>query len=167
MSNLLGTGFIYTAQYFDPAGRLRWAEDVSNTIPQEGVDYFGNLLEGSASVVTPWYMGVFEGDYTPGPSSAAADLTTTIIETTTYDAAQRATWAGVYDGVDRVANAASRAEFVFNQDKRVYGAFLVSTPGKLDVSGFLLSIARFSSPRDIESGGTLRVLGGIRLVPSL
>jgi len=73
----------------------------------------------------------------------------------------------VYDNASRIDNNLNRAEFVFTADKRIYGGFLTSTQAKQDTSGVLLSIARFTSPRDVEAGGTLRVLAGIQLVPSL
>ena len=159
--NILGTGFVYRAEYTAPDGTLGWIEEVHNIIPQGGVDFIAGLLTANVSLVSPWYVGIFENDYAP------VDIITPIGETTAYEAATRPTFAGVYDGASRIDNSASRAEYVFTADKRVYGGFLVSTQAKQDTTGVLLSIARFTSPRDVEVGGTLRVLAGIQLVPSL
>lgn len=165
--SILGTGFVYTAQYFNPAGKLTWEETIHNRIPQEGIDFVAGLLAATVSPITPWYVGVFENDYTPVTSTSAAGLNTVIGETTAYENATRPTWVKVYDDVSRIDNAASRAEFVFTADKRIYGGFLTSTQAKQDTSGLILSIARFTSPRDVEVGGTLRVLAGVQLVPSV
>lgn len=164
--SLLGTGFVYTAQYVGPTGTV-WEEVIGNRVPQEGLDYIARLVTGETSVVAPWYLGVFEKDYAPTNASSAGALATTIGETTAYDAATRPVFQSAYDGVSRVDNSLNRAEFVFSADKRIFGGFLVSTPAKHDTSGSLLSIARFSTPRDVEAGGTLRVMAGIQLVPSM
>jgi len=164
--NILGAGFVYTAHYTGPNGDT-WTEEVHNRIPQEGVDFVAGLLTATVSLVSPWYVGVFENDYTPVDGSSAGALATAIGETTSYEAANRPTFVSVYDGVSRIDNAAARAEFVFTADKRIYGGFLTSTQAKQDTSGVLLSIARFTSPRDVEVGGTLRVLAGIQLVPAM
>jgi len=164
--NILGAGFVYTAHYTGPNGDT-WTEEVHNRIPQEGVDFVAGLLTATVSLVSPWYVGIFENDYTPVDGSSAGALATSIGETTSYEAANRPTFVSVYDGVSRIDNAAARAEFVFTADKRIYGGFLTSTQAKQDTSGVLLSIARFTSPRDVEVGGTLRVLAGIQLVPAM
>lgn len=165
--NILGTGFEYYAELVDSAGRVQWVERVHNLIPQEGVDYFGRVIAGTTPVIQDWFVGVFEADYTPSSSSGAAELATTVGESTAYEAVTRPPWAGSYDSSERVTNAASKAEFVFTENKVIHGAFLVSTGTKHDVSGTLLSIARFSSPRDIEAGSTLKVLAGIRLISNV
>jgi len=165
--SILGAGFVYKAQYFTPKGVLAWEEITCNRIPQEGVDFIAGLLTATVSLVSPWYVGIFENDYTPVGTSSAAGLTTVIGETTAYEAASRPVFTDVYDGASRIDNASARAEFVFTADKRIYGGFLTSTQAKQDSSGLILSIARFTSPRDVEVGGTLRVLAGIQLVPSL
>jgi hypothetical protein len=164
--SILGTGFVYTAHYTGPTG-VTWTEEVHNRIPQEGVDFVAGLLTATVSLVSPWYVGIFENDYTPVDGSSAGALVTSIGETTSYEAANRPTFVSVYDNASRIDNNLNRAEFVFTADKRIYGGFLTSTQAKQDTSGVLLSIARFTSPRDVEAGGTLRVLAGIQLVPSL
>jgi len=164
--SILGTGFVYTAHYTGPNGDT-WTETVGNLIPQEGVDFVAGLLTANVSLVAPWYVGVFENDYSPVTGSSAGALATAIGETTSYVAGARPAFVPVYDGVSRIDNAAARAEFVFTADKRIYGGFLTSTQAKQDTSGLVLSIARFTSPRDVEVGGTLRVLAGIQLVPAM
>ena len=56
--------------------------------------------------------------------------------------------------------------FTLNADKRVYGAFIVSSSTKGSGSGLLLSIARFAVPRDLPSGTEFAVTAGITLVPT-
>lgn len=165
--NVLGAGFVYDLEYRNPDGSLGWTEQVHNLIPQEGVDYVADTLLNSVAQVTSWYLGLFENDYAPGSTSTAAQLVTPIGETTAYDAATRLLWQAVYNGVGRLDNSAARAEFVFTADKTIYGGFLSSQSSKQNTAGTLLSIARFSSPRVVETGGSLRVLAGIDLIPSV
>jgi hypothetical protein len=54
-------------------------------------------------------------------------------------------------------NLASRAEFTFAADTRLYGGFLVSSSAKGGNTGTLLSIARFATPQDVPAGSTFRV----------
>lgn len=165
--NILNAGFVYKVEYRDPDGVLQWEEEVNNLIPQEGVDYVAGTILGSVVQVTDWYVGLFENDYAPSASTTSAQLTTPVGETTAYEAATRPLWQGVYNDISRLDNAASRAEFVFTADKTIYGGFLASQSAKQNAAGVLLSIARFSSPREVETGGSLRVLAGIDLIPSV
>lgn len=165
--SILGAGFVYTLEYRAPDGTLQWTEEVNNLIPQEGVDYFAETLLASVAQAPAWYVGIFENDYAPNSATSAAQLVTPIGETTAYEAAARPLWNAVYDSVGRVDNVTSRAEFVFTADKTIYGGFLASESVKQSTAGTVLSIARFSSPRVVETGGTLLVLAGISLVPSV
>jgi hypothetical protein len=52
-------------------------------------------------------------------------------------------------------NSASRASFVFNATKTIYGAFLVSASAKSATTGTLFSAARFSTSKSVESSDEL------------
>ena len=75
-------------------------------------------------------------------------------------------WTHAYDGVSVVDNLASKAVFTFNATKTIYGAFLVSSSVKAGNTGVLLSIARFSTAKVMESGTVFSVAAGITLVPT-
>ena len=161
-------GFVYTPQIVDTKGRVTWeGEPQTNLIPQVGIDHLVGLLRGSGSLISNWYVGVYEGNYVPTSATTASDLPTNALESVAYSEAARPVWNNTYDGVSVITNRDNRAEFAFTADKRVYGAFLVSVATKGSGSGLVLSMARFASPYDIPAGSTFRLGVSIALVPSV
>lgn len=161
-------GFVYTPQIVDAQGTVLLEGDPqTNIIPQVGIDHFVALLRGTGSLISNWYVGVYEGNYVPTSSTTAADLPSSAMESTAYSEASRPLWNNTYDGTSIITSLASRAEFTFTADKRLYGAFLCSTATKGSASGTLLSIARFSTPYDVPSGSTFRLGVSITLIPAL
>ena len=161
-------GFVYTPQIVDAKGRVTWeGEPQPNLIPQVGIDHLVGLLRGSGSLISNWYVGVYEGNYVPTSATTASDLPANALESVAYSEAARPVWNNTYDGMSVITSLASRAEFTFTADKRLYGAFLVSASIKGSGSGTLLSIARFSTPYDVPSGSTFRLGVSITLIPAL
>lgn len=161
-------GFVYTPQIVDGAGNvLVSGEPTKNIIPQVGVDHLVGLLRGTGSLISSWYVGVYEGNYVPTAATTAADIPTNALESLAYSQSTRPIWNNTYDGVSVITNRDSRAEFAFTADKRIYGAFLVSSSVKGGGSGLVLSMARFASPYDIPNGSTFRLGVSIALVPSV
>lgn len=165
MNSVLGTGFRYQCQAKLPTGEVIEWED-HNLLPQDSVDHIARLILATTSPIGAWYVGIFEGNYTPTSGTSAGDLAGAVGECTAYSAANRPAWAGTYDNVSDINNAASRAVFTMTSDKRVYGAFIVSSSVKGGGSGVLLSIARFTVPRDLPAGTEFAVTAGIALVPT-
>lgn len=165
MNSVLGTGFRYSCQAKLPTGGVIEWED-HNLLPQDSVDHIARLILASTSPIGAWYVGIFEGNYTPTSATSAGDLPGAVGESTAYSGATRPTWSGVYDNVSDLSNAASRAVFTLTADKRIYGAFIVSSSVKGGPSGVLLSIARFAVPRDLPAGTEFAVTAGIALVPT-
>lgn len=165
MNSVLGTGFRYKCQAKLPSGEIVEWED-HNLLPQDSIDHIARLILASTSPIGAWYVGIFEGNYTPTAGTSASDLPTTVGESTAYSGANRPAWSGVYDNLSDLSNAASRAVFTMTADKRIYGAFIVSSSVKGGGSGVLLSIARFAIPRDLPAGTEFAVTAGIALVPT-
>jgi len=165
MKSILGTGFRYTCEATLPSGEVLVFED-TNLLPQVSINHIAGLIQASTTPIGGWYVGLFEGNYTPTNTTTAADLPTNAGECVAYSAATRPTWDDVYDGVSVISNAASKAVFTMNADKRVYGAFIVSASTKGSGSGLLLSIARFTVPRDLPAGTEFAVTAGLTLVPT-
>lgn len=159
-------GFVYHAELVGPDGETLAKSSDCNLIPQVGIDHFVGLLRGTASVISNWYVGVYEGDFVPTSATTSADLQTSAQESLAYSEASRPIWGNSYDGVQLVTNLDSRAEYTFTADKRLYGAFLVSASGKGTATGTLLSIARFASPYDVPAGSTFRLGASITIVPA-
>lgn len=155
-------GFVYTVEQVR-AGEVIHTETVHNLVPDEGIEYLlrGALLSGTPIVA--WYIGIYEGDYVPTPDVTAVNVASASVECSAYTSTSRPAWTGAYTA-GTADNSASRAEFTMNLDKSVYGAFLISNASKGSNTGTLLSIARFTSPKNLESADILRITAGLSLL---
>jgi hypothetical protein len=150
-------GFVYHCEVVAPDGRVLSEIVQKNLIPQVGMDLLAGFIRGQGALVSNWYVGVYAGNFVPSSATAAADLPTNAGEATNYSQATRPLWDNAYDGTSVIGNLASRAEFTFAADTRLYGGFLVSSSAKGGNTGTLLSIARFATPQDVPAGSTFRV----------
>lgn len=160
---MIKLGFVYDFEVLDKHRNLIDRFQVRNLVPEQGLNHILNVVFKSGAQVPTWYLSLYEGNYTPSDDDTAALYPGAATECTAYTSSTRVAWvpgtplAGVLD------NAASKAEFTMNADKTLYGAAMHSTAGKGATTGTLISIARFSSPRVMSSGGILRVAGGLIL----
>ncbi len=155
-------GFVYTVEHIRD-GNVIDTEVVHNLVPDEGIEYIlrGALLSGTP--ITSWSVAIFEGNYTPTTSVTAVTVTAASTECVSYSGTTRVGWTGAY-AAGTADNSASKAEFTMTADKTVYGAFLVSNNTKGGNTGTLLSIARFNSPKSLETTDILRITAGITLL---
>lgn len=156
-------GFVYATEIVLPDGSVSVQVD-NNLLPQAGIDHIAGLLRGTGSLISNWHVGVYEGDFVPTSATTAADLPTNAQESVAYSEAARPLWDETYDGVQLITNFDNPAVFTFTADKRLYGGFLISDSNKGNNAGVLLSIARFSTPRDVPAGSEFRVRISISLV---
>jgi hypothetical protein len=112
------------------------------------------MVHGSTQI-TQWYLGVFEANYTPVSTVTAATITAASTECTAYASATRPTYDEAAAASQVTTNSASRASFVFNATKTIYGGFLVSSSTKSGTSGTLFAAAQFSSSKAVVSGDEL------------
>lgn len=122
-----------------------------NLVVNEGLNHILDVVFHGSTQVGTWYCGVFEGNYTPVATVTAATITAASTECTAYAASTRVEWVEAAASSQSITNSASRASFVFNATKTIYGAFLVSASAKSATTGTLLSAARFSSAKSVES----------------
>jgi len=133
------------------AGRVIDEWDDANLVVNEGLNALLDIMFHGSTQITTWYMGVFEGNYTPVATVTAATITSASTECTAYASATRPEYTEAAASSQSITNSASRASFVFNATKTIYGAFLVSTSTKSGTSGTLFSAARFSTSKAVES----------------
>jgi len=126
-----------------------------NLVVNEGLNNLLSVYFNGGGQTTTWYMGVFEGNYTPVATVTAATIASAATETTAYVSGTRPEYVEAAPSSQSITNSASRASFVFNATKTIYGAFLVSTSTKGGTSGVLFSAARFSASKAVESGDEL------------
>ena len=139
-------------------------EVVDNIIPDVGRDYILNAAMNGGAQFSSWYVGIYEGNYTPLAAETMADFPTSATElTTSYDETAR---VALVDGAlssGLWSNAASPAEFTFNASKTVYGGFITSAPTKGGLTGILLSAVKAGTSKAVVSGDVLKVTAGITL----
>lgn len=165
--NLFGKGFVYEGDILMPDGTVIANGRDLNLVPQVGINHLAALLRGTGTPISSWYIGVFEGNFVPTSATTAANLQINAQESQAYSESARPEWNETYDGVSVITNLNNRAEFSFTANKRLYGAFLISSATKGGDSGVLLSIARFGSPYDVPAGTTFRLAISTTLLPTL
>lgn len=133
----------------------RWSEP--NLVVNEGLDHVLDVHFHGATQVATWYVGIFEGNYTPVAGVTAATITSASTECTAYDEATRVEYNEAAPSGQAITNSANKATFTFNATKTIYGAFLVSASAKSSTSGKLFSAARFSSSKSVVDDDQLLV----------
>lgn len=126
-----------------------------NLVVNEGLNSLLDIMFHASTQVTTWYLGVFEGNYTPVSSVTAATIASAATESTAYSSATRPEYVEAAAASQSITNSASRASFTFNATKTIYGAFLISNNTKSGTTGTLFSAARFASSKAVESGDEL------------
>lgn len=131
-------------------GELLDTDECPNLVVNEGLNHILNTVFNGGTPVGTWYLGVFEGNYTPVATLTAATVTAASTECTAYDEATRQEYVEAAASAQSITNSASKAEFTFNASKNIYGAFLVSASAKSATTGTLMAAARFSSVKAVE-----------------
>lgn len=127
----------------------------SNLVTNEGLDHALNVIFNGATQVATWYIGIFEGNYTPVAGVTAATITSASTESTAYDESTRVAYVEAASTAQSTTNSASRATFTINATKTIYGAFLVSASAKSATTGTLFSAARFSASKSVVDNDEL------------
>lgn len=147
-------------------GKLIGRDISSNIVTTEGLNYLLSVGLAGGSQVSPWYIGLFEGNYTPVAGLTAATFTSAATECTAYDEAARVAYVEGTPSGGVLDNSASRAVFTMNATKTVYGGALLSVSTKSSTSGTCLAAARFSSSRAVVDDDELSVRYSLTLTSS-
>lgn len=138
-------------------------ERIHNLMPVEGLNHTLSVTFAGGSQVATWYVGLFEGNYTPLSTDTMATFPASSTECTAYDESVRQTWVESTPAAGATTNSASKAEFTMSATKTVYGAFISSSSVKGGTSGVLASAAKFSAAKDVDDGDILRVTASISM----
>lgn len=150
-------GQIIRGGYFDDRGIWHRGSEIidefddKNLVTNEGLNDNLNAFFNAGTQRTSWYLGVFEGNYTPVATVTAATIAAAATESTAYASATRPQWNPASPSAQAITNSASKASFVFNATKTIYGAFLVSSSTKGGTAGVLWSAARFSVAKAVQN----------------
>lgn len=157
-------GFIWTLETIKD-GKVIETEKVANLVPIEGLNYLISTGFKQGAAYPTFYIGLFEGDYTPIPADTAATFPGDATELTAYVSATRpALTLGTVDA-GAADNSAAKAEFTGNvADKQAMGGFISSSPTKGSTTGILVSVVRFPSPKPLGAGSILRVTAAFSFI---
>jgi len=128
-----------------------------NIIVNEGLNYLLNTGVVGTTQYASWYIGIYQGNYTPVASDTAASIATNSTECTSFTAITRQQFVPVASTAQSLTNAASRASFTFNGSVTIYGAFVCSSSTLNGATGTLLSAMKLSSSKSVTSGDQLLV----------
>lgn len=134
-----------------------------NIIVDEALAYVLDVaLQGGTQIPT-WYMAPYKNNYTPISTNVGTSFPTAGVanEMTDYDEATRGAFVPtlVLTPPLNVNNIASRAEFTFNNvvAQDLYGAFMISTSAKGDLTGTLFAAKKFPTVKNVIDDEILRV----------
>lgn len=164
MKSNVAHGFVYEVGVRKPDGSLIQRERVKNLTPIEGLNHFTSVVFKSGLQVATWYIGLYEGNYTPTPDVKASTIAALAAECTAYASAQRVSFVTGSVANGSVDNSANKAEFLMTAAKTVYGGFLVSASPKGATTGVLGSAVRFTSPKVLAVGDVLVVVAANSLL---
>lgn len=156
-------GFKYRVQTVRHGVVIDETED-ANLVPVEGLNHLLNIAFKAATTHPNWYIGLFEGNYTPQDDDLAASIAADSTETTAYAGSTRLAFTAGTVAAGAVDNNAARAEFAFSASKTIYGGFVVSSPTRGGTAGTLISAVRFGSPKSVDDETTLRILAGVSFI---
>lgn len=125
--------------------------EMHNLVVNEGLNHLLNVTFNGVTQVGTWYLGLFEGNYTPVSTLTAATVASSAVECTAYASSTRPEFVEATSTAQSITNSANRASFVMNASKTVYGAFLVSSNAKNGTGGVLFSATRFSAAKVLEN----------------
>lgn len=123
--------------------------EAPNLVTNEGLNALLDIMLHNGTQVATWYLGLFEGNYTPVATVTAATITAASTECTAYDEATRVEFEEAAASAQSITNSANRATFTFNATKTIYGAFLVSVSTKSATTGVLFSATRFAASKAV------------------
>lgn len=152
----VGGHFLHDVIHAD-GSREGWRVD-TNLVVNEGLNHLLDVVLGGGTQVDPWYIGIFEGNYTPIAGDSASDIAANSTESTAYDEATRVEYQPAAAASQSITNSANTADFTINATKTMYGAFIVSASAKSAVTGTLLAASRFSASRSVIATDVLSLI---------
>jgi len=134
-----------------------------NIIVNQGLNHILDVVLHGTAATNPWYIGVFEGNYTPLATDTAATIVAAATECTAYTEGVRQTYVEAAASSQVTTNSASKATFTFNATKTIYGAFLSSVSTISSTSGVLLAADKAATAKSVTSGDQILVTYALTL----
>lgn len=138
-------------------GEIVSVERCRNIITNQGLNHALDVILHGTTAVSPWYVGVFEGNYTPVAGDTAATFPANATESTAYDEATRQEYVEAAASSQSTTNSASKATFTFNATKTIYGAFMSSVSTKSSTAGTLLAANKAGTAKSVVDDDQLLI----------
>lgn len=123
-----------------------------NLITNEGLNHFLGVTLAAVSANPTWYVGIFEGNYTPQPTDTGGNIATNSTESNSF-ASPTARKTYTIDSGDPTGQALSnfdaKASFTMDATVTIYGAFLISDVTVNGTAGVCVAASRFAAQRDL------------------
>lgn len=126
-----------------------------NLVVNQGLNDILNVYFNNGTVKPTWYMGIFQGNYTPQSTDTASNVAANSTESSSYSSATRPQWSPAAPSGQSITNSASPATYTFTASVTIYGAFLISSNVIGGTAGTLFSEATFASPKAVVNGDQL------------
>lgn len=156
-------GFLYDIEHWRGNRLLSHERNLHNLMPTEGLNYLLETSVRGGAALSSWYVGLFEANYTPLAADTAATFPGSATESTAYAESTRQAYTTVAASGGVLTNTASKAAFTMNATKTIYGGFIASASAKSATTGKLLSAAKFSASKAVESGDVLNITATMTL----
>lgn len=156
MTGAVKAGGYFTIEHYRD-GKLLGKETTHNLITNQGLNHLLDVLLRGTTQVSPWYVALFEGNYTPTSGDTAANFTANATESTAYDEATRVEYVEAAAASQSTTNSANKATFTINATKTIYGAALLSASAKSAITGTCLAVTRFTTSRAVIDNDVLQV----------
>lgn len=132
-----------------------WEE--KNRVVNEGLNYLLSTSLGGGTQELTFYVGIYQGNYTPIATDAASNIALNATECTSYNEVTRPEWVDADSSTQEITNTASKAQFTISATETIYGAFLISDNTISGTTGTLFAASKFSSSRSVVAGDQLLV----------
>lgn len=137
-----------------------------NLVVNQGLNDNLNTYFNAGAQITAWYMGIFQGNYTPVATDTAASIAGNSTECSSYSSSTRPQWTQAAPSAQSITNAANRATYTFTGSATVYGAFLISNNVIGGTSGILFAAAQFGASKAVVLNDQLLLTYQLNALPS-
>ena len=155
-------GSRWNFECYDKEGNLKWAElNRPNSITNEGLDAWLNIMFHGATQITAWYIIPVETDTTA--TTALTYAVPGFTEWDGYSELTRQAFVGAAASSQSITNSANKAVYTSTETKTLYGGALVGGGTDADTKndtaggGTLFCYSKFSAGKPVESTDTFKI----------
>ena len=159
-------GSRWNFECYDKEGNLKWAElNRPNSITNEGLDAWLNIMFHGATQITAWYIIPVETDTTA--TTALTYAVPGFTEWDGYSELTRQAFVGAAASSQSITNSANKAVYTSTETKTLYGGALVGGGTAADTisdtagGGTLFCYSKFSSGKPVENTDTFKIYSTI------